>query len=89
MNPPARLAIMRWMQDGTRLFSWAMAMLLLVTGSVQAGDRVYPTPDAVEPLAPGTQVPSVRVETVRGDPVDLREVLRHRGALLVFYRGGW
>ncbi len=80
---------MRLIQQSARLFSAAAALLLLAIGAVGAGDRVYPTPDAVEPLAPGTRVPSAGVETVRGDPVDLLEVVRSRGALLVFYRGGW
>jgi len=64
-------------------------MVLLAAGSVRAADRVYPRPEAVEPLPVGTQVPSVRVTTVRGEPVNLREVMGNRGALLVFYRGGW
>jgi len=72
-----------------RLLLGATAAVLLANGSVRAADRVYPTPEAAEPLAAGVQVPSVRVETVRGDPVELLEVMRDRGALLVFYRGGW
>jgi len=34
-------------------------------------------------------VPPVSVLTVSGDSVDLAELVRDRGALLVFYRGGW
>jgi hypothetical protein len=67
----------------------AAAMLLLAACGVEAGDRVYEAPDAVEPLAPGSRVPSARVVTVRGEPIDLAEQVRDRGALLVFYRGGW
>jgi len=89
MEPSARLAAMRLIQPTARLLLWATAGVLLATGSVRAADRVYPTPEAVEPLAPGTKVPAVRVETVRGDPVELLEVMRNRGALLVFFRGGW
>lgn len=64
-------------------------MLLLAAVGVQAADRVYGAADEVEPLAPGSRVPSAVVATVRGEPVDLAEVVRSRGALLVFYRGGW
>ncbi len=81
--------LMRLIQHAAWLLSAAIAVVLLSTGAVRAGDRVFPTADAVEPLAPGTRVPSARVETVRGDPVDLVEVVRNSGALLVFYRGGW
>jgi hypothetical protein len=67
----------------------AVAALLSVACSVETGDRVYGAPDAVEPLAPGSRVPSARVVTARGEPIDLAEQVRERGALLVFYRGGW
>jgi hypothetical protein len=80
---------MRLLQPTVRLLLWATAVVFLVSGFARAADRVYPTPEAVEPLAAGAKVPSVRVETVRGEPVDLREVMGDRGALLVFYRGGW
>ncbi len=47
------------------------------------------SPEEVQPLAVGTAVPSVGVRTVGGDAVDLAELVRDAGALLVFYRGGW
>jgi hypothetical protein len=80
---------MRWIQPSARLSSWSVAVMLLASGAVHAGDRVYATPQAVEPLAAGARVPSVRVQTVGGGTVDLAQVVRSRGALLVFYRGGW
>jgi hypothetical protein len=67
----------------------AVALLLLAACALETGDRVYDAAGAVEPLAPGSRVPSTRVVTVGGEPVDLAEQLRDRGALLVFYRGGW
>ena len=65
------------------------AALLIGASVAAAADRVYPTAEAVEPLAPGSSVPAVTVSTVGGAPVDLSELVRDRGALLVFYRGGW
>ena len=67
---------------------------LLILGLVAAGvadgsDRVYPTPEAVQPLEPGSAVPSALVRSVAGDVVDLAVEVREAGALLVFYRGGW
>ncbi len=67
---------------------WATG-LLLVASLTTAADRVYPSAGAVEPLQPGAAVPSVSVRSVDGSPVDLSKLLRERGALLVFYRGGW
>lgn len=51
--------------------------------------RVYPDAESVEPLPVGARVPSVEVRTIDGAPVDLATLVAERGALLVFYRGGW
>jgi hypothetical protein len=51
--------------------------------------RAYPSAEAVKPLAVGAAVPSVSVQTVEGERVDLATLVAERGALLVFYRGGW
>ncbi len=84
---------MHGIQSATRLFASscasAVTIMLLVTGYAFAGDRVYPAADAVEPLAVGAQVPRAVVETVKGAPADLMELVGDSGALLVFYRGGW
>lgn len=67
----------------------AVAVTPFFSSTARAGGKVYDAPDAVKPLQPGTSVPSVKVEPVRGDPIDLAERVREQGALLVFYRGGW
>ena len=67
----------------------ATAVALLGAAAAQAGGRVYASPEEVEPLAVGARVPSVQVTSVSGERIDLREVVRDHGALLVFYRGGW
>ena len=64
-------------------------LLSLTAGAAHAEGRVYPSPDAVQPLQPGAQVPAVQIQAVAGEPVDLAGIVRDRGALLVFYRGGW
>ena len=66
-----------------------VAALLLSATMAAAADRVYSTPEAVEPLKEGSAVPSVSVRTVGGESVDLSKAVRDTGALLVFYRGGW
>jgi hypothetical protein len=71
------------------ILSAALAAAALAGGCGEANGRVYATAEAVEPLSPGAGVPSVRVLTVRGEPVDLAGLVRDRGALLVFFRGGW
>jgi len=63
--------------------------LLLAAGAASGADRIYPSAEEVEPLAAGDRVPVATVKTVSGDPLDLQERVRERGALLVFYRGGW
>lgn len=68
---------------------WIAAILLALAAVAGAEDRVYPSPEAVQPLQPGSLVPAVRVESVAGERVDLAEQVQEHGALLVFYRGGW
>ena len=67
---------------------WA-AGLLLIAGLATAKDSVYPNAEAAQPLQPGAAVPSVSVRAVDGSTVDLSNIVRQSGALLVFYRGGW
>lgn len=50
---------------------------------------VYPNAESVRPLAVGADVPSAMVRTIEGAGVDVATLMRDRGALLVFYRGGW
>ena len=77
------------MHRSSRIFVRAIAVALLAAGCAGAEDRVHPEPGAVEPLAAGAQVPEVAVTTLDGARFDLAEALRSRGALLVFFRGGW
>lgn len=58
-------------------------------GSGEAPPTAYPSPEAVQPLPPGSRVPSATVRGVAGEPLDLAALVAERGALLVFYRGGW
>jgi hypothetical protein len=74
--------------SATRLAA-ATSAFLLVAAAAHGEGRVYASASAVEPLAPGSRVPSVRVETPRGEPVDVADLVRESGALLVFFRGGW
>jgi len=67
----------------------AAAATLFSSGARGDSTAVFSSPHDVEPLQPGARVPTVAVETVRGKLVDLAELVRESGALLVFYRGGW
>ncbi len=67
----------------------AATAILCGAGAAHGADRVYASPEEVEPLAIGATVPKARVRTVEGEAVDLAELVRDTGALLVFYRGGW
>ena len=70
----------------------ALGMLFALVASgcgPGAEGRVYASAEEVQPLAAGERVPSVRVVALGGEFVDLADVVREHGALLVFYRGGW
>ncbi len=66
-----------------------MALLSGMALAVSAEPKAYPSAELVEPLSVGTAVPSVSVQRVSGESVDLASLVAERGALQVFYRGGW
>lgn len=51
--------------------------------------RVAPTPSDICPLNVGSHIPDVNVATVDGSPTNLRDQVRQKPTILVFYRGGW
>jgi hypothetical protein len=77
----------RWITAA--IAGWTLAGLVACGGEAPSASRVYASAEDVQPLAAGERVPSVRVVTVREKSVDLADVVRDHGALLVFYRGGW
>jgi len=80
---------MRIPQRVTRMLAVGATAALLTGGAQAVETDVHDSPHDVKPLQPGTRVPTVAVETVHGELVDLAELVRESGALLVFYRGGW
>lgn len=62
--------------------------LLAFAWTAHAGD-VYPDAASARPLEVGASVPSAQVASVDGKRIDLADLTRESGALLVFYRGGW
>ena len=67
-----------------------LALLALLAVPLAAEERpVYDSPHEVQPLQPGARVPSAEVRRVTGESLDLASLVSERGALLVFYRGGW
>ena len=78
---PRRFSVAAW--------SIVPVLVAVATGTPRAAERVYPTAEQVQPLATGARIPVVSLTTVGGKPIDLARVMGERGALLVFYRGGW
>lgn len=83
------LRVMRVRRIAAGLVFGMLSALVASGEDARTQVRVYASAEQVQPLAVGERVPSVRVVTVRGKSVDLAEVVRDHGALLVFYRGGW
>ena len=64
--------------------------LVLLAGLPAFADPVVAAaPEEVVPLGPGRTIPSATVRTVAGAAIDLADLTKESGALLVFYRGGW
>ena len=72
--------------DPSRLFLFAG--LLTTTWAAQASE-VYPDAVSTRALEVGAKLPSVQITAIDGKQVELAELTRESGALLVFYRGGW
>ncbi len=85
----ASIVFVRRIEAAGRFLLVATAAFLCGAGAANGDDRVFASPETVVPLAVGTAVPSARVRTVGGEAIDLAELVRDAGALLVFYRGGW
>jgi len=73
----------------SRLAAIVVAGACLIAPLAAAGVEVHASPHDVEPLQPGARVPTVAVESIDGEIVDLASLVREQGALLVFFRGGW
>lgn len=72
--------------------SRCLAALVLVFAfalPASAANDAAKSPNEVQPLLVGTTIPSVTVQTIDGEPVDLLEDARKKPSILVFYRGGW
>jgi len=70
-------------------FVWVALGFLPALPALAGAPRVFPDAESVEPLPVGAKIPSALVRTLDGETVDLAQRLSERGALLVFYRGGW
>ncbi len=68
------------------------ACALAATAAFAGGDDGKPIPTSatdVTPLPVGAQIPSILLQTVGGEPVDLGAAVRENPSVLIFYRGGW
>ncbi len=79
---------LRFLLLGPSAIAWAIALAATLAMSASA-QTTHLSPEAAVPRAPGQVVPSASVQTVTGESVDLADLVRDEGALLVFYRGGW
>jgi peroxiredoxin len=66
----------------------ATLVFLFICVSAHAGE-VASSPQTVRPILLGNHLPDVAVRTMDGRSTPLSEVVAHKPAVLVFYRGGW
>ena len=66
-----------------------VGLALLALPALADEQPIHDSAEAVQPLQPGTRVPGAELRSVSGEAVDLAALVAERGALLVFYRGGW
>ncbi len=44
---------------------------------------------AIQPLVSGVKIPTLRLRTTTGEPLDVNAALAEQPGVLLFYRGGW
>lgn len=69
-----------------RTLSAAFVSLVL---AVAARAELAPSAAAAHPLAVGSKVPSVVIQTIEGASLDLAATCAEKPALVIFYRGSW
>ncbi|MFC1650273.1 peroxiredoxin-like family protein [Candidatus Latescibacterota bacterium] len=70
-----------------RIFFAAAVMFLCSQVYLQA--QVSNSAEEIRPLLVGTKIPSGKLITSDGEPLDLNEEIKKKPAVLMFYRGGW
>lgn len=64
-------------------------VLFLWVGVASAEEDFAPTPDAVQPLLVGQQVPALTLTGSDGNTFDLNAQSKKKPLVVVFYRGHW
>jgi len=72
-----------------KLKPWLVSAALIAScGAVLAGG-VAASPEQIQPLLIGSEVPELTLTAADGTTVDLRSLTREHRTILIFYRGGW
>ncbi|MBD3223297.1 MAG: redoxin domain-containing protein [Caldithrix sp.] len=64
-------------------------LLMTVTASLKAGDRIANRADEIQPLLIGDNVPNTMVKNIEGQDVRLLDLIKRKPSVVIFYRGGW
>ncbi|MEZ5015744.1 MAG: peroxiredoxin-like family protein [Flavipsychrobacter sp.] len=65
--------------------------LLLITllSFSSANAQLAPAANKVCPLLIGAEIPAITLNDIKGNAVNIQELVKEQPAILVFYRGGW
>ena len=72
-----------------------LLLSILVLASCSSGttgplpSEVYPSAHLTRPIKDGMKIPAVELDKVGGGRLSLVDAVRHKPAVVVFYRGGW
>lgn len=81
-----------------KLFSLILISGFIIQGCMEPKAQENKQPDSkdyalqateVTPVLTGTSIPNVVVSTIEGESKELRELVKEKPAVLIFYRGGW
>lgn len=70
-----------------------MKFIVIVISSILAVARLEAQvplkPEDISPLLIGEDIPAATLKSLNGDDVELKQLLKKRKTVLIFYRGGW
>ncbi|TSA28867.1 MAG: AhpC/TSA family protein [Bacteroidetes bacterium] len=63
--------------------------ILLIFLSLQGFSQLPKNPEDVKPLKVGEAVPAITLKSISESAISLKNLLREKPTVLIFYRGGW
>ncbi len=72
-----------------KLWSFLVLAALSTSHGIALAGGVAASPEQIQPLLIGSEIPELTLTAADGKSVDLRRLTSEQRTILIFYRGGW